>query len=52
MFEMLRFLDDETLSLKSSKTGKVCERDIVDFIRMSDFVKDRNPLTLVREAFS
>jgi hypothetical protein len=36
-FHALQTLDEETLSLKCSKTGKICERDIVDFIRMKDF---------------
>jgi hypothetical protein len=52
MFQTLQYLDTETLSLKSSKTGKICERDIVDFIRMSDFVNDHNGLTLARETFA
>jgi hypothetical protein len=51
-FETLKFFDTETLSLKSSITGKICERDIVDFIKMTDFPKNHNPLTLVRESFS
>lgn len=49
---MLQILDEKTLDLKSSKTGDVCGRDIVEFIRMSDFDKDSSKQALARETFS
>ncbi len=52
MFNDVHILDEDTLNLKSSKTGKMCERDIVDFIKMSDFAKDQTKQTLAKQTFS
>lgn len=51
-FKDLQFLDSETMSLTSSKTGKSCERDIVDFIKINQFLKEESKQALARETFA
>lgn len=47
-FETLRMLDSDTTELKSTRTGKTCERDIVDFIKISDFSQDQRKEKIAR----
>lgn len=45
-------LDSDNSQLKSVRTGKACERDIVDFIKMSDFANDSTKQVLAKETFA
>ena len=52
LFSILENLDSDTGTLKSAQTGKLCDRDIVDLIKINEFLHDQSKITLARETFA
>ena len=52
LFSILENLDSDTGTLKSAQTGKLCDRDIVDLIKINEFIHDQSKITLARETFA
>jgi hypothetical protein len=53
-FSLIEKLDSDSQLLKSQKSDSVCQRDIVDFIKLIDFKKDKDKgyTSLARETFA
>ena len=45
-------MDSDTIKLKSPKSDQICERDIVDLIKIDEFKGEGKKLALARQTFA